>query len=107
LSWNSIIGQENQKQILQNSIIKNRVHNSYLFYGIEGVGKTAVAVEFAKVLNCQNPIINESSISACDNCSSCKQFASLIHPNVNVIFSLPTPKSEDSKSDDYIARFSD
>ncbi|MCE5304552.1 hypothetical protein LLG34_02455 [bacterium] len=107
MSWNTIIGQENQKQILQNSINKNRIHNSYLFYGIEGVGKAATAIEFAKVLNCHSPIIDGNAISACDNCQSCKQFHSLIHPNLYLIYSLPTPKNGESKNDDFISRFSD
>lgn len=107
MSWNTIIGQENQKQILQNSIIKNRIHNSYLFYGIEGVGKTATALELAKVLNCLNPIVSDNTITACDECQSCKQFRLLNHPNLHLIFSFPTPKNSDSKSDVYISRFSD
>jgi len=107
LSWDTIIGQENQKKVIQNSIVKNRIHNSYLFYGNEGVGKAATAIEFAKVLNCLNPIINGNSISACDNCQSCKQFQMLSHSNLHLIFSLPTPKNADTKADDYISRFSD
>jgi len=106
MSWKNIISHERSKKILQKSILEKKVAGAYLFWGIEGIGKSAVAIEFAKTLNCQNPIINENSISACDNCRSCKQFASLAHPNLHLVFSLPPAKNADS-SDSSVSKLSD
>jgi len=106
MSWKNIISHERSKKILQKSILENKVAGAYLFWGIEGIGKSAVAIEFAKTLNCQNPIINENSISACDNCRSCKQFANLTHPNLHLIFSLPPAKNAEN-TDNTISKLSD
>ncbi len=106
MSWKNIISHERSKKILQKSILENKVAGAYLFWGIEGIGKSSVALEFAKTLNCQNPIINENSISACDICRSCKQFANLTHPNLHLIFSLPPAKNADS-ADYTISKLSD
>ncbi|MGB9701559.1 MAG: ATP-binding protein [Candidatus Kapaibacteriota bacterium] len=109
MSWNKIIGLEREKAILQKSILKNRIHNSYLFYGMNGIGKRAVAYEFAKALNCLNPIIDEKNnkYEACDECLSCKQMSNLTHQNLHLIFSYPTGKGTDSKSDNPLAKLTD
>lgn len=106
MSWKNIISHERSKKILQKSILENKVASAYLFWGIDGIGKSAVAIEFAKTLNCQNLIINENSVYACDNCRSCKQFANLTHPNLHLIFSLPPAKNADN-SDSSISKLSD
>ena len=45
-NW-GIIGHQNIVRFLKNSLAKNRLANTYLFYGIEGLGKAAVAERFA------------------------------------------------------------
>ncbi len=107
MSWNAIIGQDKVKNILQRSIIENRIANSYCFWGPDGVGKDSVALQFAKVINCSDPIIKEHSIDSCEICQSCKQFKILQHPNLDLVFSLPTGKTADTKSDSAYAKLSD
>jgi DNA polymerase-3 subunit delta' len=99
MSWNKIVGHERTKRILQNSIIDNRISHAYCFTGIEGIGKDALAIQFAKVVNCIQPKVLENSIDSCETCHSCKAFESLSHPNVELVFSLPAGKSSDSKGD--------
>ena len=89
MSWDSIIGQLRVKQILRSSIESRRLPHAYLFTGPDGVGKDAVAVELAKVLNCER----RESV-ACDTCASCQRFVTLQHPNLNLIFALPVGKGE-------------
>lgn len=67
-----MIGQATVKNLLQRAILEDRIANSYCFIGNEGVGKEAFAIEFAKVVNCERPIINEKNIDACGSCISCK-----------------------------------
>jgi len=109
MSWNDIVGLEREKSILQKSILNNRVHNSYLFYGMNGIGKRAVAYEFAKALNCLSPIIDQENnkYEACGKCASCKQMSNLTHPNLHLIFSYPTGKSSDSKSDNPLGKLTE
>lgn len=70
-----IIGNEQIKNILQESIKRNKTSHSYLFVGIEGIGKKIVAKEFAKKLLCLEENKQES------NCKSCIEFDSNNHPD--------------------------
>lgn len=106
MSWKNILFHERIKKILQKAILDNKVSSAYLFWGIEGIGKSAIALEFAKTLNCEQPIVEKDSIAACDNCRSCKQISNFTHSNLNIIFSLPPAKSSDS-TDSSIAKLSD
>lgn len=108
MSWNDIIGQERVKKIIQRTILQNRIAHAYCFSGIEGIGKEGLAIEFAKTVNCNSPIVVEDSISACQECSSCRNFATLTHQNIQLIFSLPVEKTTgDSKKENAISRLSD
>jgi len=107
MSWSKIIAQERVKSLLQRTILENRIANSYCFWGNSGIGKDALAIEFAKTANCQNPIISATMIEACNECSSCRLTNSLQHPNINFIFSLPTGKLSDTKKESAFASLSD
>lgn len=48
--FDKIIGQSFAKKYLSNSINKNKINHAYLFEGIDGIGKTTFAKEFAKYL---------------------------------------------------------
>lgn len=48
--WDSIIGQEKVLHLLTHSIDSGRVAHAYLFHGIDGTGKRAVALAFAHAL---------------------------------------------------------
>lgn len=89
MSWRSVIGQERVKEILQRSLSAKRVAHAYLFHGPEGVGKDAMAIEMAKVMNCER-----GSVEACDECGSCRRSVSLQHPNIRIVFALPVGKGE-------------
>lgn len=107
MSWNKIIGHERVKKILQKAIIENRVSHSYCLTGIEGIGKDAIAIQFAKTVNCLNIIKSDSIADSCDYCESCKKFNDLSHQNFEILFSLPAGKSSDAKSDSPFAKLSD
>ncbi len=103
MTWKKIIGQNRVKKILQKAIIENRIPHAYCFWGSEGIGKDALALEFAKVVNCRNPKINnENEIEACDECHSCRQADNFQHPNIHYIFSLSTGDSKSTKTGDTV-----
>ena len=89
MSWNSIIGQGRAKEILQRSIEQKRVAHAYLLWGPRGVGKDALALEFAKTLLCHT-----QGTEACGVCASCTKMRNLQHPNLKIVFALPAGKSE-------------
>ncbi len=68
---------------LQRAIKNEKVVNSYLFWGNEGIGKKYVALQFAKALNCLET--KSDAGDACDQCTSCKKIDHGRHPDVLVI----------------------
>lgn len=79
MSFDNIIGNENEKVLLNKTISSNNVLHSYLFLGIEGIGKSLFAKEFAKMLLC-----NENKEN-CDTCKSCIEFEKNNHPDFMMI----------------------
>jgi DNA polymerase III subunit delta' len=55
MSFANVIGQEAAINVLRRSLAAQRVPQAYLFIGPPNVGKTLVAVEFAKAANCTSP----------------------------------------------------
>jgi DNA polymerase-3 subunit delta' len=93
---NNIVGHERPRSVLLGSISLDRVATSYLFTGESGTGKRLTALEFAKAVNCLNPV--EVSVTglagktsgsvysdACDICSSCRKISAGIHPDLRMI----------------------
>lgn len=91
MSWKSIIGQNRVIGTLKRFLLQNRLPHALLFYGPEGVGKDAVAIQLAKTLNCK-----ETGDDTCDSCIDCEKMGSLQHPNLHLVFPLPTGKNEAS-----------
>lgn len=87
MHFNNIIGHDLQKNLLRRAVAEGRVSHSYLFFGLDGVGKRLVALGFAKILNCLKPVsprdVN-SNQGGCD-CNSCRKIDKGIHPDVFVI----------------------
>jgi DNA polymerase III subunit delta' len=97
--WSNIIGQERVIKILKNIYSSNKISHAYIFYGKEGIGKDAVAIEFAKLINCENKI---NGIEACDTCISCRQINSLNSTTFKFITALPSGRKETSEDDNPI-----
>ena len=89
MNFSHIIGNDNIKQLLSNSIKTNNILHSYMFIGNEGIGKSLFASEFAKMILCNASTLNEKS---CDNCNSCIGFNTNNHPDFMIV------DLEDSKS---------
>jgi len=88
--WSNIIGQKNVIERLMMIYKSGRISHAFLFYGQEGTGKDAAALEFAKLLNCRNMMKDE----ACDRCKTCKNISSLRSDYFYFITALPSGKSE-------------
>ncbi len=92
-SWDTVIGQRHAKALLAKAIEQQRLAHAYLFWGPEGVGKSVMAIAFARLLLCE-----AKGTSACGVCPSCKKMNHLQHPNLKFIFALPG--GEGKKNDD-------
>ncbi len=74
--FDDIIGNDKIKQSLKNVIIENRISHSYMFVGIEGIGKQMMAKDFAQIVLCTN-----GKEKGCGQCKSCIEFMSHNHPD--------------------------
>jgi DNA polymerase III subunit delta' len=73
-----VFGQERTKRFLKQLLGVAKLPHALLFSGMEGVGKVALAREFAKVLNCTNV----QNLDACDGCGSCLKMRDGHHPDL-------------------------
>lgn len=87
MSLKGITGHKNSINILINAFRNQKLHHSYLFTGPEGVGKYYTAVQFAKLLICEQPIVDLPE--SCDKCKNCNLFNKKIHPDVFLISPEP------------------
>jgi len=75
MSFSGIIGHDAAIERLRASIRSGRVAHGYIFAGPAGVGKTAVAAEFARALLCES-----GKDDSCGECVSCRKFEHGNHP---------------------------
>ncbi|MGR3810595.1 DNA polymerase III subunit [Jiulongibacter sp. NS-SX5] len=101
MRFSQIIGLEEQKSTLIQSVQKNHVAHAQLFHGSEGSANLALALAFGSFLNCENPSENDS----CGECSSCLKTDKLIHPDVTFIF--PTAGGKKVLSENFLAEWRD
>lgn len=102
--WNKIIGQKRVISILKNIHKSGRIPHSFVFHGIEGVGKDAVAIEFAKLINCDSP---DDVNGACDECKYCRQTNSLNSSVFKFITAMPASRKETDDGDNPASGLSD
>lgn len=80
MTFKEILGQEKAKQELKKFIKSKRIPPSIIFYGDKGVGKSLVAKDFAKALNCVNKdFYNKQEF--CGTCLNCVNIENNIHPD--------------------------
>ncbi len=68
VTFKEIYGQEQNIQILKNSILMNKIQNGYIFCGQYGTGKTSLARIFAGAINCHN---FKNNLDVIDHCAAC------------------------------------
>lgn len=74
--FDEIIGNEKTKEELKRSLEEDKVSHSYMFVGIEGIGKQLIAKAFAQMILCTN-----ETEKGCNKCKSCIEFQSQNHPD--------------------------
>lgn len=73
--FENILGNEKNKNILEKTLNLNKISHSYIFWGIEGIGKKLIAMEFAKRILCLQKHENGCI------CKSCIEFDSSNNPD--------------------------
>lgn len=73
--WNKILGHKKQIEQLKRTIKSKHLPSALLFSGIFGIGKSLIAVTFAKALFCKD------SPEVCDKCIHCLKVNNRSHPD--------------------------
>ena len=96
-----VIGQEEAKSRLRDTVLQNRISHAQLFLGPEGAGNLALAIAYAQYVSC----LDRSEQDACGKCASCVKYAKLTHPDLHFVFPVATTPSVKSKpvSDNFIS----
>ena len=91
------LGQDRAIARLQAARRAHRLSHSYIFHGPEGVGKSLLARQWAKLLLCAAPIRRSSARpdqpdnssaeieDCCDQCSSCRLAQTGNHPDLHIV----------------------
>lgn len=83
MQFSEIEGQQQIKQHLIRGVQENRISHAQLFLAPEGSGSLALALAYAQYISCENKQPEDS----CGECSSCRKYKRLIHPDLH--FSYP------------------
>lgn len=68
---------------LERALRSGQVSHAYIFTGPEGIGKSTLALEFARALLCER--ITYETTAACGECSACRKVSAGSHPDLAVI----------------------
>lgn len=71
-------GHDQVRTWLKRVIAARKANGGYLFIGPDGIGKSALALEFAAALRCAAPV----DYWSCGNCNECTRIARGVHPSV-------------------------
>jgi DNA polymerase-3 subunit delta' len=85
----AIIGHHAAQRLFEREALSGQVSHAYLIMGPERIGKTTLALEFARLLQCQGRAMEERE--PCGACQSCRKIAAGAHPDVSLV-ARPTDK---------------
>ncbi len=92
MQFKQIVGQDAVKQRLIKSVKENRVSHAQLFLGPQGSGSLPLAVAYAQYLSCENRGEDDS----CGECSSCRKYQKLMHPDLHFSYPFFAKHKEDT-----------
>lgn len=89
MGWHTLLGHDSVRDWFVKSHENNRLANTYLFVGPEGIGKKQLALTLAQSLLCETNFV---SLEPCETCSGCIQVANQTHPDL-ILISKPADKN--------------
>ena len=92
--FKEIIGQQEVKQRLLQSVKDGRISHAQLFMGPEGSGNLALAIAYAQYIACKNKGENDS----CGTCPSCVKYKGLVHPDLHFAYPITSAKENETST---------
>src|SRR3990172_7086535 len=80
MAFRDVVNQDHAVLLLRTAIRVDKVGHAYLLVGPAGVGRRALAMAFAQLVNCDRP-----DGDACGECGPCRKIAAGNHPDVRVL----------------------
>jgi DNA polymerase-3 subunit delta' len=80
MAFRDVVNQDHAVLLLRTAHRQGRVGHAYLLVGPAGVGRRALALAFAQLVNCERP-----DGDACGECGVCRRIAAGNHPDVRVL----------------------
>ena len=100
--FRNIPGNNEIKQKLINGVVNGRIAHAQLFCGPSGNAKLALALSYARYVNCQSKLPTDS----CGSCLSCKKYSNLEHPDLHLVFPvIKTTKIKNTISDHFLSEW--
>ena len=99
-----IIGQEELKRHLVQSVDAGRISHAQLFTGASGYGSLALAVAYVQYLCCRHRHDGDS----CGECPDCRQIEALAHPDLHLVFPVNRQGKKSGEamlSDEFLPQF--
>lgn len=78
MTFDAIIGHDQQKRILRQALHHRRIAHAYLFEGPDGIGKRLTAIALARALFCQDG-------TGCGTCPACRKVDHNNHPDLHLL----------------------
>ena len=101
MNFLQIPGQKNIISKLIQTVKNDRISHAQIFAGIEGGANFALALAYAKYINCEDRLDHDS----CGKCKSCIKYEKMVHPDLHFVFPVIKRKEKDPVSDDFIAEW--
>jgi DNA polymerase-3 subunit delta' len=98
VSLSDVFHQPYAQALIQRAVVRGRVPHAYLFHGPDGVGKESLALGFAQLMLCDQPVdrhlvgehaalVGRSQMSVgCGACVACRAVNRQTHPDLHLIY---------------------
>jgi DNA polymerase-3 subunit delta' len=97
MSFKEIFCQDRAIDILQRAFTSGKWAHAYIFAGPDGIGKFKTAREWARLLLCKKPILENGIADGCGSCQSCKLLEAGSNPDFAHIYKELREFTEDGK----------
>ena len=86
MALREIFCQDRAIDVLQRAFASDKWAHAYIFAGPEGVGKFKTAREWAKLLLCMEPTVEDGFADSCGSCQSCRLFEAGSNPDFGHVY---------------------